>query len=1518
MVSEFNKHGKNSIKEGVVSPTITGSNYMFVNNKIYPNLSRVIKENTKSPVKRKNKQELLNKDFPNINRTLSKRVDEVFYIKKNGDSRMDVDSVVLRGGDEYFSLPYNIYYYLNNKAEIGSNYKPIVEFANNTAIFKNPLDNTIIAAVKTNKLQGNIKYQASTYYDNFKSNKDKFYTNKMYSNNSRTYAKSWDKSIPDEPVRPDNISEIPNMPQLNAHANMLYNSAKGLNTFDLIELSKAILKNPIMLRSKTGRAYGYFRRISEEASQDAKKEGMEVVIKREIQSNPKLFTSVIAHEIGHAIDYVGPEYTMNRGNILGRLATMKKFLNEFIDENGDPSSGLSKKELSFIKREAQEQAKKELKRAEKILSDKYGITPEIIKNVYTDPKVRELIDPDIYDILVSLDNATRVVVAKDALNNIINPFIDKLIASIKGEKIETEVDIDYVNRAKTIFANKVRQELEARGLTRQTDVRKELIRLSERWHPYDKERAAIEDPTYQPYRESSKELMAEFMMSFLLRPQWTIAHAPKATALFMKYFEKKPEAHEAYLAIQNDISTRASTEGSTLIANKIANHFLRADKILAKKTNEVWQPNTSDAWKINYLNTEAWLYRRSYLIDKKHQTIDNVTGKIIKKRTYNQDFYEAIDAITAYRYRNSVLEYYSNEMVNKVLKPLEEGSYNKYSLSAMLLIRNLATSTQRSGVANPYGLWADIEKIIKLPKDVENGIEGGSIILKKSIDDYINEGKTPYDLYTDLRKEQPELDRAVEAFTQVRRDLINKILIESNAFDTATLKEMLNNPNYVAYTPIDKAINNLESSNGIRFGSVAFNRKTIGTISDIVNVFDATLEKDMILITALMYNKAKIRTVDALRKNKTDLESVDEQMMKKKTGLDNWKDRIIVEVKKFDKLGNPVKLPAKDARGMKLISFQLNGKKKYYYINDYAAIPLERNPFVADMEIRFASKVMDIYRYIWTEINPMFWVSQLQQDTLRSYRNIPEIKLLGKNSYLKYLLKNMSRTYKTTQGLYDEVTSDMMKNAMLLTASDGYRGTKGATQLRRLFDDGVITQEQFDVEMYMRKMKPEDYKNVYKWSKKITQRASDLAWTFERLPKVAAYDYIRDMAQKGEIVYTQPEVNTLIRGRGGSGNFGTKPKYARFLNGMMTFYNATYRSMEGDWNSYKENPISFMKKSAYILLPKLVWQFAKLGVLGSAAYYAAQSISSYDDENFINIPLMKIGDPNDNMKPEAERLVYLRIPLDPTGRLMSGLLTMAFDETVGRNKNYNKTGIVGNIAEMVANDLVPQVNPLLRGLYDGTLLLMNVNPREKWGYRPAINEQIFEMGGPEKNKLILKYLWNNYGLGTLHRFETNNVEEIYTELEEILGFPIVGDFANRFIRVGDYPTAQDFRVVDTLVDEARNEVDRYAYDAKQKIMKGVAIEDLTKEEYFSLEQKAPRLLQDKQFLQFIVKEYGGNDLLLRILGQRDTEKRKHYWNLWINTYARDPQKAQNVQKFFDPEFYIPIDSEKTLDNLLEK
>ena len=64
----------------------------------------------------------------------------------------------------------------------------------------------------------------------------------------------------------------------------------------------------------------------------------------------------LAHELGHYIDYL-PENTLARGNILGRLANLKKYMNKWIAGKEKGEGPFTTAELAKFRAEAEKTAR---------------------------------------------------------------------------------------------------------------------------------------------------------------------------------------------------------------------------------------------------------------------------------------------------------------------------------------------------------------------------------------------------------------------------------------------------------------------------------------------------------------------------------------------------------------------------------------------------------------------------------------------------------------------------------------------------------------------------------------------------------------------------------------------------------------------------------------------------------------------------------------------------------------------------------------------------------------------------------------------------------------------------------------------------------------------------------------------------------------------------------------------------------------------------------------------------------
>ncbi|MBS3776847.1 MAG: hypothetical protein KGY70_16740 [Bacteroidales bacterium] len=118
-------------------------------------------------------------------------------------------------------------------------------------------------------------------------------------------------------------------------------------------------------------------------------------LRYDIYKSPTLAKKVLAHEIGHVIDWL-PDKETRRGNILGRIASLKRYMKSTIDSMpAEPSQVLSEVDRRKIRNQAQKEAKAEGAKDDelkKLTKEKYQqrIIDEIhARDLYTKQEIME-------------------------------------------------------------------------------------------------------------------------------------------------------------------------------------------------------------------------------------------------------------------------------------------------------------------------------------------------------------------------------------------------------------------------------------------------------------------------------------------------------------------------------------------------------------------------------------------------------------------------------------------------------------------------------------------------------------------------------------------------------------------------------------------------------------------------------------------------------------------------------------------------------------------------------------------------------------------------------------------------------------------------------------------------------------------------------------------------------------------------------------------------------------------------
>jgi hypothetical protein len=352
-----------------------------------------------------------------------------------------------------------------------------------------------------------------------------------------------------------------------------------------------------VLRALNGRAAGVFRhkdatgeaeielrrdlfdlppeikaRLQEEAAQYAKaaagpgddvgkieRERFAFLSHEALMENPVLALKVLWHEIWHLVDWLPDHLVTGRGNLLGRIASLKNYLRGTIPEApGVPDKPITPGERVRLMKEAEKQMRAELGPIEEtikgILVDEpiyrlSGVTPEDVKALLG-MSAREQM-PELYRWFAEQPADIKKAILKAAMKGMVD---ERLAAMGKKEQIGTE-QVYRTVRMKTgreptfeeireRFQKLFREEMLKRRMVELKQIQSELEPLIAWWRGTEK----MED-----YFKPPAEMYAEAGSIFMNNPAAMAERAPTYWKLLHNYMERKPEVKRLYDEIQDQI-----------------------------------------------------------------------------------------------------------------------------------------------------------------------------------------------------------------------------------------------------------------------------------------------------------------------------------------------------------------------------------------------------------------------------------------------------------------------------------------------------------------------------------------------------------------------------------------------------------------------------------------------------------------------------------------------------------------------------------------------------------------------------------------------------------------------------------------------------------------------------------------------------------------------------------------------------------------------------------------------------
>lgn len=320
---------------------------------------------------------------------------------------------------------------------------------------------------------------------------------------------------------------------------------RAVESPELLKLAKELSGQNVTLNQRLISALGRFLHLDGPGGKGW------IELAKTVFKNPKLAQGVLAHEIGHLIDWL-PDETLKRGNILGRMASLLNYRKTLLPgEPGGPT--LTDKDRARLRREAerivQDRESGQGNLFEKSAEPTNQFNPDLVIGIWNSfeqsniPKV-------LMDYVKGLGTAAKKSIIKAAYE-----------AKKKGEPITIEeienLNKDYEKNPQSIYEvykDLLKQEVEKRKMYEEEVIKAELKALTKWWHPFDEASQTNpltgEQSSYAKYRYSSRELYAEFISVLLNAPAKAKEMAPTAYEAFWNYLGEKEEVMDSLFKIQ--------------------------------------------------------------------------------------------------------------------------------------------------------------------------------------------------------------------------------------------------------------------------------------------------------------------------------------------------------------------------------------------------------------------------------------------------------------------------------------------------------------------------------------------------------------------------------------------------------------------------------------------------------------------------------------------------------------------------------------------------------------------------------------------------------------------------------------------------------------------------------------------------------------------------------------------------------------------------------------------------------
>lgn len=516
---------------------------------------------------------------------------------------------------------------------------------------------------------------------------------------------------------------------------------------------------------------------------------------------------ILNHEIGHLVDWLPDKY-LSRGNILGRIATLKRYMKGSLPHAVPVKlSDADRQRLrDLAKRLVKEENPEEW--VDREITRELPISPEDVLAIWNsaEASIREQ-NPDLYNYIAKLGATQKKFIIKEALKGSVPEDLKRFSKIIRTGKTVRELHRltpeEFEAAARKRYEELIHQEIEKNRHFHRNEIVDELKSLSRMWKPFD----PAADPKYTSYRYSGKELYADAWSVFLANPGLLKEKAPRFYQAFTEYMYRKPGAYVAYRDLIGDI--RSFREGDKL-SRKIHASFDEADEKYGQYINQ--DERLRDQAMRDFID-KFWIIQRD---------VNRVGAASIPPK--ENPVYKIEEMV----YVGSETEDYVTAIHRDVHQILERAGleWNREFGELLFYMRvHGEQAVEGETKAAPFGITPDIARreIAKLRRRLTEG-------------------------------QWDALRKAVANFRRLREKHVIPKVEAARMHDPKLLKAMKDTTTYVTFD----VVKHIDARYGRGPGARIYPR--YGTFEGIANVATATIVKDMALLKAAKRNIAA-RTV---------------------------------------------------------------------------------------------------------------------------------------------------------------------------------------------------------------------------------------------------------------------------------------------------------------------------------------------------------------------------------------------------------------------------------------------------------------------------------------------------------------------------------------------------------------------------------------------------------------------------------------------------------------------------------